>query len=324
MRNYIGKTIAAAAALVVGGTAYVSAAQEKISVAIGQKGLWDTMVTVQGIEEGFFSDEGLDVEVTWTRGGSETLQAAITGSTQFAMANGLLGVLSAYEKGAPVRIVSAEMTSASDLFWYVRADSDIQSIADAGGRTMGFSRPGSSTNLVALALGKNAGVEPEYTPTGGISGTRTQVLSGQIDIGWSVPPFNLDLVQSGELRIIAKGSDLADMNDRTTRVNVVNADFLAANPEVVESFMRAYARTIDWMYEEQEAAVARYAEFNGVELSVAKEAVTFYPRAALAIAPIAGFEATVEEAIEFKRLEDPLTEAETKELVTIIYDPAMN
>ena len=39
-------------------------AMEKVSVAIGQKGLWDTMVTLQGIEQGFFKKEGLDVEVT--------------------------------------------------------------------------------------------------------------------------------------------------------------------------------------------------------------------------------------------------------------------
>jgi hypothetical protein len=43
-------------------------AMEKVSVAIGQKGLWDTMVTLQGIEQGFFKKEGLDVEVTWTKG----------------------------------------------------------------------------------------------------------------------------------------------------------------------------------------------------------------------------------------------------------------
>jgi len=89
-------------------------AMEKVSVAIGQKGLWDTMVTLQGIEQGFFKKEGLDVEVTWTKGGSATLQAVMTGSTQYALANGTLGVLGAYAKGAPSRIGMAEMTGAPD------------------------------------------------------------------------------------------------------------------------------------------------------------------------------------------------------------------
>jgi len=34
-----------------------ASAADTVKVAIGQKGLWDTMVTVQGIEEGFFKKQ---------------------------------------------------------------------------------------------------------------------------------------------------------------------------------------------------------------------------------------------------------------------------
>ena len=122
---------------IAGAVLSVSAmAAEKINVAIGQKGLWDTMITVHGVEQ------GLEVEITWTKGGSETLQAVITGSAQYALANGTLGVLGAFAKGAPLRIVSAQMTGAPDLFWYVKKDSPIQSMKDTGGKTFGFCRPG--------------------------------------------------------------------------------------------------------------------------------------------------------------------------------------
>jgi NitT/TauT family transport system substrate-binding protein len=70
------RLLAVAIALLIALPAF---AAEKVKVAIGQRGLWDTMATVVGVEKGLFAKENLDVEIVWTRGGSETLQAAITG-----------------------------------------------------------------------------------------------------------------------------------------------------------------------------------------------------------------------------------------------------
>jgi hypothetical protein len=67
----------------------------------------------------------------------------------------------------------------------VKADSPIKSMKDMDGKTMGYSRPGSSTNLVALALSEYFKVKPKLVSTGGIPDTRTQVMSGQIDAGKS-------------------------------------------------------------------------------------------------------------------------------------------
>ncbi|MEE8394909.1 MAG: ABC transporter substrate-binding protein, partial [bacterium] len=133
---------------------------ETVKVAIGQRGLWDTMITHHGIEQGYFAAEGLEVEITWTRGGGETLRAVTTGSTAFAFANGTMGVIGAYGKGAPVRIVSSQALGAGDLFWYAKVDSPVRLFSDTNGRTVGYSRPGSSNNLVVLALAKVWGVKP--------------------------------------------------------------------------------------------------------------------------------------------------------------------
>ena len=303
---------------IAGAVLSVSAmAAEKINVAIGQKGLWDTMITVHGVEQGFFPKQGLEVEITWTKGGSETLQAVITGSAQYALANGTLGVLGAFAKGAPLRIVSAQMTGAPDLFWYVKKDSPIQSMKDTGGKTFGFSRPGSSTHLVGLALASEAGVEPKMTSTGGIPATRTQVMSNQVDVGWSVPPFNLDLVNAGDARIVAKGGDVKSLANQTIRVNVVNADYLAKSPESVAKFVRAYQQTIDWMYANPDKAAASYATFNKVDLAVAKSAIEFYPKSSLVISPVSGLDASMAEALENKNLTQPLSAEQVQTLVQI-------
>jgi len=300
-----------------------AAAQEmdEVAVAIGQKGLWDTLVIHQGIEEGFFEKENISVDMTWTRGGAETLQAVTTQSVDMGFVNGMLGVLGAYQRGAPVRIIGAEMTGSSDLFWYVKADSEIESLADAEGASIGYSRPGSSTNLVLLALLENEGINANIVSAGGISDNRTQVMSGQLDVGWSVPPFNLDLVADGDIRIIAKGSDVPELEDQTVRVNISNTTFLTERRNVAKRFMRAYMHTIDWMYDNLEDSLANFAEFNEIDMDIARNAVEFYPQKSLQSVPVRGLNVTMQQAVEHDALDKPLTEEQVDELLDYVYDP---
>ena len=141
-----------ACALVIAAYAGGALAQDTVRAAVGQRGNFDTLFISQGVDAGIFKREGLQVEITWTRGGAEPLQAVITNSADVAIANGILGVIGAVSKGAPAKIVSAQMTGAPDLFWYVKADSPVKSMKDMTGRTMGYSRPGSSTDLIGHAL----------------------------------------------------------------------------------------------------------------------------------------------------------------------------
>jgi NitT/TauT family transport system substrate-binding protein len=117
--------LAAALACAAPGAA---AAQEKIAVAIGQRTVWDSMIVPIGDAEGIFKKHGIELSITFTAGGAETLQALITGSVDYALTNGVEGVLSAYAKGAPVRIVSSQSRGAGDIFWYVKADSPIKTL----------------------------------------------------------------------------------------------------------------------------------------------------------------------------------------------------
>jgi NitT/TauT family transport system substrate-binding protein len=296
-------------------------AADKVRLAIGQKGLWDTLIVHQGLEQGIFQKAGLDVEATWTRGGAETLQAIITGSADFALANGVTGVLGAYQKGAPVRIVSAQMTGAGDLFWYVKAESPIKTMKDMNGKTMGYSRPGSSTHLVALALAQAAGVKPSIVSSGDAPGTRVQVMSGQIDAGWSAPPNNLELVTEGKVRILARGSDVPSLNGQTVRVNAANLKFLSEKRDVARRFMKAYADTLDWMYSNPRAATAFFAKFNQVSPEVAKQSATFYTKQSLALAPVAGLQLSIDQALEYKSLDKPMTLKEAQGAIDIVYQP---
>ena len=132
MIRMIRNLVAVAAASFIAGAAFADGA---LKVTIGQRGKWDGAVVELGQRAGIFKKQGIDLEILWTNGGGETMQAVISGSVDIGVAAGTLGVLGAFVKGAPIRIISAQATG-DDAYWYVRADSPVKSMADMKGRTM--------------------------------------------------------------------------------------------------------------------------------------------------------------------------------------------
>ena len=255
-----------------------SATAETLKVAVAQRGFWNSSFIEFALQQGFFKQEGLDIEILYTEGGASTLTPVIAGSLDIAMTNGTLGAIAAFAKGLPVKIISAEATGAPDAFWYARPESGIKTIKDTNGKTVAFSSPGSSTNLIILQLVDQEKVTPKLVPTGGLPGTLTQVMTGQIDVGWSVPPFVLKDLAEGRLQIIARGSDVEAIRDQTIRVHVANANALKAKRDAFVRFMRAMSRAIDWAYT-GDAAIDAYAALAKVPRDLAQRTRDeFYPK----------------------------------------------
>ena len=143
-------------------TAAGTAAAETLKVAVAQRGFWNSSFVDFAQRQGFFKDEGLDIDILYTEGGASTLTPVIAGSMDIAMSNGTLGVIAAFAKGMPVKVISAETTGAPDVFWYARPESGIKSVKDTAGKTVAFSSPGSSTNLILLQLVNQAKVTPTH------------------------------------------------------------------------------------------------------------------------------------------------------------------
>ena len=102
-RTMKARTIACALAFALLGSA--ASAQDTIKLAIGQRGNWDTSVSEVGQRAGIFKKHGLTLDIVYTQGAGETQQAVISGSVDIGVAAGVMGVLSAYSKGAPVRVI---------------------------------------------------------------------------------------------------------------------------------------------------------------------------------------------------------------------------
>ncbi len=293
-------------------------AEDTLRVAAGQRGNWDTTIAEIGQRGGIFKKNGLSLEILYTQGAGETQQAVISGSVEIGVAPGIMGVLSAFSKGAPVRVIGAETTGASDLFWYVPASSPIKSLKDTEGKTIAYSTNGSSTHGIVTAFMKQYDLKARPTATGGPAPTLTQVMSNQIDIGWSAPPFGLQQLDEGKIRIIASGNDASIFKGQTVRLLITNVQTLQQRKPVIERFMKAYRETIDWLYSDDPAALKTYADFVGISVATAKRTRDgFFPKSAVDPDKIVGLDQIVQDAVALKFTTAPLTKEQLAELIQI-------
>jgi len=294
-----------------------ASAQDKLAIAVGARGVGETFVAELGQNAGIFRKHGLVLDILYTQGGGETQQVVISDSAQIGVATGFLGALSAFAKGAPVRIIGSTFTGGSQLFWYVPAGSPIRSLKDTAGKTVAYSTNGSSTHTAVLALQKSSGVKFKPTATGAAPATLTQVMSGQIDVGWAGAPFGVDLVEAGKTRVIAKASDDPALDRQTIRLIIANANELKQRHDVFVRFMRAYREALDWVYATPEGRRA-YAAWASIQDSTARRALQeFLPKAAVDPDRISGLDDVMADAVAFKYIAAPLSQAQLDELIQI-------
>jgi NitT/TauT family transport system substrate-binding protein len=294
-----------------------AAAADVFKLAIGQRGLWDSAIAEIGTEAGIFARHGLELQSFYTWGGGETQQAVISGSSDIGVSPGTLGVLGAYSKGAPIRIIAGEATGTAE-YYFVRAESPVRSMRDlTPATTLAYSTNGSGTHITALRFLKEYGREAKLVATGSVPATFTQVMSGQIDVGFSTPPFGLDAANEGRIRIIASANDLASVRSQTVRVTIANAADLARRRDAYRRFIAAYRETIDWMYADPRAiaAFARYAQISEAMAQNVRD--RFYPKAMLQLDEVSGLDELMRDAVTFKYIAQPLDRARLDDLLQL-------
>jgi NitT/TauT family transport system substrate-binding protein len=296
-------------------------AAETFKIASPQRGSWEGAIPELGKQAGIFTRHGLDLDILYTQGGGETLQIVISGAVDIGLSAGTLGTLGAYGKGAPVRIIAASSTGSQEVFWFVPAKSPLKSMRDVNGHSIAYSTTGASSHINVLRFISEYGLKARPVATGDVASTITQTMSGQVDVGWSVAPFALDAIARGEVRMIARASDLAAARAQTIRVQIVNAQILAQKKDLVARNLKAYNETVDWMYSNPEA-VPRYIAFSGLpEASVRRMLADFIPQQSLQTAKIMGIEESNKDAVQFKFLAAPLTQQQMEELIQIPASP---
>lgn len=277
-------------------------------------------------DQGFYEDAGLQMEATFTGGGSETVQAVVSGSADIGTETSGPAAIGSFSQGAPIKIISAS-TTGLDLFWFAEADSPYGGQEDLAGQRVGYSSTGSSSHVGVLGLSEALeaeGLEPiQAEAIGAPADNFTAVTTGQIAAGWSQPPTFTEEVDNGKLKIVAEGSEIGEYEDVAIRINIANAQWAEQNPEAVRSFLEVQQRSWDWIFDNREEAVRIWKEAADLQESedILLNSFDYYERADLRIAPLDGRETLIEDARRFEFLEGDLSEEQINELFDLSYLP---
>jgi sulfonate transport system substrate-binding protein len=160
---------------------------------------------------GIFKNHGLDVQLVYTRGGNAAMQALVGNAVDYA-ATALDVAIQAYANvGADIRRFA--VTGRLPLFAVVTAPktaSQIQTIKNLEGRTVGVSALGNADHALTLYLLKQAGADAQKVNFATMGVNLLEALrQGQIDVGLVQEPA-LTLLRHSGARVLVNGMDLED------------------------------------------------------------------------------------------------------------------
>jgi NitT/TauT family transport system substrate-binding protein len=272
-----------------------ASAQDVLKVSSSERGAWELAVPELGHRAGIFRKHGIVLELIYTENDYQTYQDVMSGNVDVGLGIEATQVFRAYIRGTAVRIIGANVTGASNYF-YVLTTSPIQTIKHLVGKTIAYATNGSSSHYAALDFSKEFRLNAKLVLTGGEAATFRELTAQHIDVAWAAPPFGIDEVEQGKIRIIARANDVASVRGKTSSVLITNADTLEKRKDVLARFMQAYRETIDWMYSDP-AALKHYAEFAGASEGLARRLRDeFFTKGMLAPDKIAGLKVLMKEA----------------------------
>jgi NitT/TauT family transport system substrate-binding protein len=200
-----------------------------------------------GVQEGFFRQRGLDVQVTPSQGGATVVPAVIAGDTDIGGSN-LVSVLLAQDKDVPVKIVApgtfVRGDREQDFSAIIAAgDSDIRSPKDLEGKTLAVNTLKNVAEVTAKASLAKQGVDVSSIELAEIdfpdmNGALTQ---GRVDAAFQIEPF----VSLG----VKEGHRIVDRPYVGTKPNLqigcyfTSEQYLSENQDGVESFREGVAET---------------------------------------------------------------------------------
>jgi NitT/TauT family transport system substrate-binding protein len=232
------------------------------------------------MEKGFFKAHGVDITgILTSNGGGTSVRNTLAGDLPFGEV-ALPAAIEAINAGQPLVIIGGGTDSVGDIMWIAKKGSAMHSFKDIVGKKVGYTSPGSVTNMLILMAMKAQGVDPasvKLIPAGGIGANLSAVLNGAIDTGMTGEPVwseNEDKVQP-----VFWTRDVLPPNMMQT-VEVTTTDYAHDGAAKLRGIMDARREGVDYITAHpDEAAEITARAFNGdptLYKKVFKNLLTFH------------------------------------------------
>lgn len=191
---------------------HVAKAQTPVTLAFCSQLLCVTPYEVTRAQ-GFFEEQGLAVELVYTRGGNAAMQALIGGAVDYAATSFDVAV-QAFAKGAPIRRFAT--TGRLPLFALAVGPGnagEITSLPDLAGQTVGVSALGNADHTMLLFLFAQAGVDAGSVDFAVLGPNLYEGLRrGQVVAGMVQEPALTLLVEEGG-KVLFNAMDIDDAEE---------------------------------------------------------------------------------------------------------------
>ncbi len=203
-------------------------------------------------EEGFFAQEGLDVDIQHSSGGSQHIQLLLAGQVQFTTADAANVLQRIADPGVPLVSV-ALIGQTGQQGWVTLAGAGLDDPADWRGKTVGYR---STVPPDLLAILKSRGMTLDDVNAQNIGYEPPQLLvEGKVDV-YPVFLSNEPDIISRQLGQEVKVFSAADYGMPTLGLTYITTqDYATQHPEIVQRFLKAVLHGIEWARDNRDAAI---------------------------------------------------------------------
>ena len=238
-------------------------------VTVGVIPIVDTAAIWLGDEQGFFEEEGIDLQIQTTSGGAAAVPGVVSGDFDFAFGN-TVSIMVARDQGLDLRYVTNGTVAAPDAergfsAVVVPADSDIQGPADLAGKTVSVNNLKNIGDTTIRHIVEEAGGDPstiDFVEVG-FPDAPAALDRGQVDAAWILDPFLTQTLEQGNRAVTYNFRDFHP--DLDVAGYFTSAQKFEQDPEMVENFQAAMNRSLEYANEHPEEVreiVGTYTEIS--------------------------------------------------------------
>ena len=255
--NRVTRMLAAfAAGIAIAGTAAAqSPEKKKITIAVGGKSLFYYLPLSVAERNGYFKDEGLEVEIPDFAGGAKALQALVGGSADM-VSGAYEHTINMVAKKQPIKAVVLQAKYSSIVLLLPKDKAaKYKGGKDLKGLKIGVTAPGSSTNMFVNNLLAKDGLKPGDVSIVGVgtgAGAFAAMDKGEIDAMSNLDPVISQLEATGKFVAVAdsrteKGMKDIYGGDYHASVIYVTDEYIKKNPNTVQAVVNAMVRADRWI-----------------------------------------------------------------------------
>lgn len=244
----LGRTIVTlAAALLAVAPAH---AQDKVKLRVSTIPIVDTAPLQAAIHKGFFAEQGLEVDTTPTSGGAVGLPALAAGQVQITFSN-IVSIVLGAKQGLGFQVIAAGAGTGDnppDLAGIVvKKGAAMKSGKDLVGKRIAVNTRNNVIWLYAREWVNVTGGEADKATYLEVPFPQMMdaVRGDRVDAAFVVEPFLSAGINAGTAQLIGWPYFAVDKRI-PIGMYAATADYIKANPQVIERFTRAYNKGVDW------------------------------------------------------------------------------